>query len=107
MEKAYAKVYGGYDKIESGLAGHAMRDLTGAPCEYFVRNSESEIDANECWKFVWKYYQLGYILAASSEVNQNVRKKESFKKNNLRESKSKITGESFPSIAMQCWTLRR
>jgi len=69
LEKAYAKVYGGYDKIESGLAGHALRDLTGAPYEYFIRETEGEIDANECWKFIYKYYQLSYILAASSEVN--------------------------------------
>ena len=40
LEKAYAKIYGSYDKIEAGLAGHALRDLTGAPFEYFVRNEE-------------------------------------------------------------------
>jgi calpain-15 len=56
LEKAYAKVYGSYEKIESGLAGHALRDLTGAPYEYFIRSHEGEIDANECWKFVWNYY---------------------------------------------------
>ena len=37
LEKAYAKIYGTYDKIESGLAGHALRDLTGAPYEYFTK----------------------------------------------------------------------
>jgi len=31
LEKAYAKCFGAYDKIEMGLAGHALRDLTGAP----------------------------------------------------------------------------
>jgi calpain-15 len=38
LEKAYSKIYGTYDKIESGLAGHALRDLTGAPYEYFSRD---------------------------------------------------------------------
>jgi len=30
LEKAYAKLYGAYDKIEGGFAGEALRDLTGA-----------------------------------------------------------------------------
>ena len=29
LEKAYAKMYGNYDKIEAGLTGQAIRDLTG------------------------------------------------------------------------------
>ena len=37
LEKAYAKVYGAYDKIEAGLSGCALRDLTGAPYEYHIR----------------------------------------------------------------------
>ena len=31
LEKAYAKIYGTYDRIEAGLTGDAIRDLTGAP----------------------------------------------------------------------------
>jgi hypothetical protein len=34
--KAYAKYFGSYEKIESGLSGEAMSDLTGAPCEYLM-----------------------------------------------------------------------
>ena len=51
LEKAYAKLYGSYDKIEAGLAGHALRDLTGAPYEYFVRNDENKVDIeiDRCW----------------------------------------------------------
>lgn len=30
LEKAYSKAYGAYDKIEGGLTGQAIRDLTGA-----------------------------------------------------------------------------
>ena len=29
LEKAYAKMYGTYDRIEAGLTGDAIRDLTG------------------------------------------------------------------------------
>ena len=35
LEKAYAKVYGNYEKIEAGLTGEAIRELTGAPYEIF------------------------------------------------------------------------
>lgn len=31
LEKAYAKVYGSYEKLMSGVVGNAFRDLTGAP----------------------------------------------------------------------------
>ena len=69
LEKAYAKIYGSYDKIEAGLAGHALRDLTGAPFEYFVRSDENkeEIEIDRCWEFIYGYIQKKYILAASSE----------------------------------------
>ena len=31
LEKAFAKLYGSYYRLESGLAFQVMRDLTGAP----------------------------------------------------------------------------
>ncbi len=55
LEKAYAKLYGRYDKIESGLAGHSLRDLTGAPYEYFIRGGETKVDADKCWDFISSY----------------------------------------------------
>lgn len=42
LEKAYAKVYGAYSKIEYGMSGHALRDLTGAPYFYKIRNQDDE-----------------------------------------------------------------
>ena len=33
LEKAYAKMFGSCEKIEGGLTGKAIRDLTGAPYE--------------------------------------------------------------------------
>lgn len=36
LEKAYAKVFGGYDKIEAGLSGEAIRDLTGSPYKWIL-----------------------------------------------------------------------
>lgn len=41
LEKAYAKIYGTYDSIEAGMAGEALRDLTGAPYEYYKRDDKT------------------------------------------------------------------
>jgi calpain-15 len=48
MEKAYAKAFGTYHKIEAGLTGQAIRDLTGAPCE-FITTDEG---ADKVWNFI-------------------------------------------------------
>lgn len=50
MEKAYAKLYGAYDKIESGLTGEAIRDLTGAPyIDIYTKDGEEKV-----WDFLTK-----------------------------------------------------
>ena len=35
LEKAYAKIYGSYEKINNGITGTIIHDLTGAPYENF------------------------------------------------------------------------
>jgi len=40
LEKAYAKVFGSYQAIESGLSGIALNALTGAPFEYLNKDSK-------------------------------------------------------------------
>ncbi|CAD8122197.1 unnamed protein product [Paramecium sonneborni] len=71
LEKAYAKIYGSYHKIDSGLASCALKDLTGAPSEYFIRKAETLKDADLCWDFMEKNDKQKYILTASSETNVN------------------------------------
>lgn len=45
MEKAWAKVHGSYDRIVSGQAHLAMRDITGAPgFEYIISEHEDLFD---------------------------------------------------------------
>jgi calpain-15 len=41
LEKAYAKCYGTYLKLIRGWACEAMKDLTGAPYEYFSDKNKS------------------------------------------------------------------
>ena len=33
VQKAYAKMYGGYDKLLGGTVSNCLKDLTGAPVE--------------------------------------------------------------------------
>lgn len=43
IEKAYAKAYGNYKKIEAGLTGQAIRDLTGSPYTYHGNDDPEEV----------------------------------------------------------------
>lgn len=46
IEKAWAKLYGSYAKIESGFCNEALRDLTGAPTANFLTYEEGEVNGN-------------------------------------------------------------
>lgn len=64
LEKAYAKCYGGYKKIEVGFSLDALRDLTGAPCQYIDLKSEQKA-CNE----IRLALEKKYVLTASSKEN--------------------------------------
>lgn len=71
LEKAYAKAYGSYKNIENGLVGVAVNALTGAPYEYFQKDSKnrdpkSRTQANELWEFIQKEHKQGHFLAGST-----------------------------------------
>jgi calpain-15 len=60
LEKAYAKVFRSYERIEGGLAEEALRDLTGAPYESLDSVSE------EFWAKVIESEEKGYLMVASA-----------------------------------------
>jgi calpain-15 len=43
LEKAYARIYGGYSKIAVGYAGDALKDLTGAPSQYIDLKDSNKV----------------------------------------------------------------
>jgi hypothetical protein len=45
LEKAWAKIHGGYSKIEAGLTRECLHDLTGAP----TKNIWTDEDPNIIW----------------------------------------------------------
>ena len=63
LEKAWAKVHGGYLNIESGFTSEALFSLTGAPVyTYFISNENS--DKN--WQAILDGEANNYIMTAST-----------------------------------------
>lgn len=67
LEKAYAKVFGSYEKIETGFCEQALRELTGAPCSKL--SSISSLSAEKVFEFLAKSKEKGYILVAGSDFD--------------------------------------
>lgn len=74
MEKAYAKMFGSYQAIESGTSLTAFRALTGAPTEYYDLKAQ-EIAGNTeiIWSYLTAMLDNGFLLTASSirEIDNN------------------------------------
>ncbi len=63
LEKAWAKVHGGYLNIESGFTSEALFSLTGAPVyTYFVSSKNSEKN----WAAILEGETSNYIMTAST-----------------------------------------
>lgn len=67
FEKAYAKVFGSYQGIESGLTGIALNSLTGAPYEFSNRDSKTPAEVEKTWAFIIKHHSQGHLLTGSTE----------------------------------------
>ena len=64
LEKAWAKVHGGYMNISSGITREALRDLTGAPAITFFSDS---VNQNEFWEKLLDSYEKNFIMTAGSD----------------------------------------
>eukprot|EP01091_Cochliopodium_minus_P012841 TRINITY_DN3997_c0_g1_i1.p1 TRINITY_DN3997_c0_g1~~TRINITY_DN3997_c0_g1_i1.p1 ORF type:complete len:524 (-),score=168.81 TRINITY_DN3997_c0_g1_i1:46-1617(-) len=64
MEKIYAKCYGGYEKIEGGITGDALSDLTGAPYSIY-KTKEKDPSPEQLWKIMLDARKRTYFIAAS------------------------------------------
>jgi calpain-15 len=52
LEKAYAKVYGNYEKIENAWSGDALRDLTGAYAKEYRKKNETPAEGDRLFGIV-------------------------------------------------------
>lgn len=63
LEKAWAKLHGCYQRIESGLAYQALRDLTGAH-SYLI--NMAKMDREELWAKIKDADDSDYVMAVAS-----------------------------------------
>lgn len=63
LEKAWAKVHGGYFNIEAGLTREALRDLTGASVTTFFAKRRPE----NLWKRIQEAEQRHFVMTAGSD----------------------------------------
>ena len=65
LEKAWAKIYGSYQKLEGGYTKNALNDLTGAPVE------DIETDNPMLWEHIKFSDVKNYIMCATPEEDEN------------------------------------
>ncbi len=60
LEKAYAKVYGGYDNINGGTIDEALHELTGAPTKFhMIKNKRL---SEEDWQVITDAERRGFVM---------------------------------------------
>jgi len=68
LEKAYAKLHGGYDKIIAGKVSYALSELTGGyPEELKLSTAQKNIET--FWNSLIKFKENGYLLGAGTPEN--------------------------------------
>lgn len=74
LEKAYAKAYGGYYKIPSGILSEAFRDLTGAPpILYKLDEAKMNFRVKEkMYNKIKKAFQTTYLVAGGTKPHPTI-----------------------------------
>eukprot|EP00271_Cylindrocystis_brebissonii_P022953 TRINITY_DN90_c1_g1_i1.p1 TRINITY_DN90_c1_g1~~TRINITY_DN90_c1_g1_i1.p1 ORF type:complete len:538 (+),score=62.97 TRINITY_DN90_c1_g1_i1:160-1773(+) len=74
IEKAYAKLHGGFKAINGGLDDVSFRNLTGAPAftlwisaKHRLLPDGIQVDSENAWSLTLGFYQAGCLLAAAHE----------------------------------------
>jgi calpain-15 len=64
LEKAWAKVYGSYARIDAGLTRECLHDLTGAPTKYYLTGDSRRNE--EIWKDISFGEQNNFVMTCGS-----------------------------------------
>ena len=74
LEKAYAKIFGGYVVLEGGKAGDVLRNFTGAPVSIFhIKNQYSRFNkVEDVWSEVLRSFKNNYIMCAGTKSKKIV-----------------------------------
>jgi len=65
LEKAWAKRFGSYWRVDAGYTNEALTDLTGAPSEVLVKPPPTP----QTWRKIVEADQRNYVITASSKEN--------------------------------------
>ena len=71
LEKAWAKVHGGYFNTVGGTSREALRDLTGAPT-LSVRFADSILTSDGHWQNLLNAYRKKFPMTASTHACENI-----------------------------------
>jgi len=68
LEKAYAKVFGGYGNLAGGHEAHAMLDFTGYPSMYIPlgKCNEGKVDKERTFQNLLLFTKLGYSMTCGT-----------------------------------------
>jgi calpain-15 len=71
LEKAWAKLHGTYQRIETGLSLTALRDMTGAP-SYLIKIEK--MNKEELWRKIKEADDKDYVMSVASQPAWDVEK---------------------------------
>lgn len=63
LEKAWAKVFGSYQRIEAGTAGEAFRPLSGSPSHAIIHDDVKDLD--KLWRRLFDADMQGFPMATA------------------------------------------
>ena len=96
LEKAFAKISGGYGQLRSGLSKEGLGLLTGAPCKTFVHQNTSP---EELLKILRKGVQKAYpIVTPTIGEDDEEAKKKGFIIEEDKNGKKRIKGSKFKDL---------
>ena len=84
LEKAWAKVYGSYQRIEGGTIGEALPALTGAPTDMIIHDDIA--NKENLWKEILAADKRQYVIATSVSSDKQHKTQESIKTMGLVDS---------------------
>ena len=70
LEKAYAKVHGGYHQLRGGSVAEALIDLTGSPTASYDLSADylrKLITGGQFWRLLEHYRSKNYIVVFETE----------------------------------------